>query len=525
MRVVRSRFGRWAAALPAVVGAAVLGALPATPVTAASNQPGTRFAKGVVAGTSSSRLTTLQFGPDGRLYAGQQNALIKAYSLERTGRARYAVTASETIDAIQTIPNHNDDGRENPGQYSRLMTGLVVTGTAGAPVIYATSSDPRIGGGPSGKERRLDTNSGIVSRLTRDPGADGGRARWRRLDLVRGLPRSEENHTGNGLALAPDGRTLYVAQGGMTNNGAPSTHFALTPEYALSAAILAIDLEAIGETTYDLPTLDDTDRPGPVDAGDPFGGNDGRNQARLVPDGPVRVHAAGFRNPYDVVVTAGGRMYTIDNGANVGWGAPPRREGPSGRCTNEASEGGPEQPDVLHLVDGPGYYGGHPNPTRGSRANLFNGQSPVEVAAPVECDHRVGAEAGARATFPASTNGLAEYGATSLGGALAGDLLAAGFDNRVYRLELSPDGRKVQASVLFDDVGTVPLDVTAQGTGSRFPGTVWVADFGDGNLTVFEPDDYPGGGGGDDDGGGGGQGTDGRRGPPATSGAGSPAGH
>ena len=93
----------------------------------------------------------------------------------------------------------------------------------------------------------------------------------------------------------------------------------LTPEAALSGAILTVDLEAIGSSTYDLPTLDDENRAGEHDAADPFGGNDGKNQARLVPGGPVQLYAPGFRNPYDLVVTQSGRLYTIDNGGNAGW--------------------------------------------------------------------------------------------------------------------------------------------------------------------------------------------------------------
>jgi hypothetical protein len=36
-------------------------------------------------------------------------------------------------------------------------------------------------------------------------------------------------------------------------------------------------------------------------------------------------------------------------------------------------------------------------------------------------------------------------------------------------------------------VGQVPLDVTAQGDGDVFPGTIWVGNFADGSITVFEP--------------------------------------
>ena len=52
---------------------------------------------------------------------------------------------------------------------------------------------------------------------------------------------------------------------------------------------MQLDLDAIGSTTYDLPTLDDEDRAGSADLNDPFGGNDGKNQAVLVPGGPVQV--------------------------------------------------------------------------------------------------------------------------------------------------------------------------------------------------------------------------------------------
>ena len=49
-------------------------------------------------------------------------------------------------------------------------------------------------------------------------------------------------------------------------------------------------LEELG-LPYDLPTLDDEDRPGVNDAHDPFGGNNGKNQAIVVPGGPVQVHS------------------------------------------------------------------------------------------------------------------------------------------------------------------------------------------------------------------------------------------
>ena len=375
---------------------------------------------------------------------------------------------------------------------TRLVTGMLVSGTAAQPVLYVSSSDPRIGAGESGEDLNLDTNSGVISRLTRE-GSD-----WRRLDLVRGLPRSEENHATNGLALDPRTDTLYVAQGSNTNLGAPSHHFARLPEYALSGAVLAVDLERIGETTYDLPTLDDQTRGGNPDEHDPFGGNDGRNQAVVDPDGPVQLYATGLRNAYDLVWTANGRLYTDQNGGAIHWGDPPAREGPQGRCTNETREPGHYDRDSLHLVRRGGYYG-HPNPTRGNRANTFdsNQQSPVRRANPIECDYRRPADRDPVTLFRTSTNGLSEYTASNFGGKLQGDLLAASLDGHIYRVTLDRTGRHGRKGELFTLL--TPLDVTAQSDAGPFAGTIWVArhdEFGGNqdmpNLFAYEPADFAG---------------------------------
>jgi N-acetylneuraminic acid mutarotase len=451
------------------------------------------FSKSSLAGATPSLPTSLQFGPDGRLYVAQQDGAIKVYGVARNGKDSYAVTGTETIASIQSIPNHDDDGTPEPSVTDRQVTGLLVVGTASNPVIYVGSSDPRIGGGDSGAKSGLDTNSGVISRLTWNGSS------WQKLDLVRGLPRSEENHSTNGLALDPATDTLYVAQGGNTNMGAPSNNFANLPEYALSAAILSVDLDAIGNATYDLPTLDDGDRPGASDANDPFGGDDGKNQARLVPGGPVQVFEPGFRNPYDLLISESGRFYTVDNGANAAWGDIPVNEGPGGTCTNGVSEPGITDVDTLQLVTAGGY-GGHPNPTRGNVANTFSSppQSPVPVANPVECDWRdAGAARGEIADYPASTNGLTEYTASNFGGALKGDILSASFDNKIYRAHLDSAGTHlVEGGPLFQNVGASPLDLVAQDDDDVFPGTIWVADIGNGKIIVFEPGDYGGSGGG-----------------------------
>jgi Kelch motif len=375
---------------------------------------------------------------------------------------------------------------------TRLVTGMFVAGTPAKPVIYVSSSDPRIAAGESGEDLDTDTNSGVITRLTRDGSG------WKQRDLVRGLPRSEENHATNGLVLDPASETLYVAQGANTNMGAPSHHFAELPEYALSGAVLAVDLRRIGDGTYDLPTLDDDTRDGNPDEHDPFGGNDGRNQAVVQPGGPVQLYATGFRNIYDLVLTESGRLYTSQNGSAVDWGDPPAHEGPQGECTNEPREPGHYDADSLHLLRRGGYYG-HPNPTRGNRANTFNSnrQSPVPRADPVECDYLRPDQRDPVTLFRTSTNGLDEYTASNFGGAMQRDLLAASLDGNVYRVELDPSGAHALGTQSLATLVT-PLDVTAQGDSGPFAGTVWVArhdDFageaGKGpNLWVYEPVDF-----------------------------------
>lgn len=93
------------------------------------------------------------------------------------------------------------------------------------------------------------------------------------VDLVRGLPRSEENHATNGLEFVTVSNTDYliVSQGGHTNAGSPSTNFVFTCEYAFSGAVLSINLNMLNAMSiktdgngrkyiYDLPTLDDSTR-------------------------------------------------------------------------------------------------------------------------------------------------------------------------------------------------------------------------------------------------------------------------
>ncbi|HEY0110911.1 MAG TPA: thrombospondin type 3 repeat-containing protein, partial [Fibrella sp.] len=495
--------------------------------------------------SSVSNPTSLQFGPDGRLYVSQQDGLIKVLTIIRDGPADYSATQVETISLINQIPNHNDNGTLATEVTKRQITSLVVAGTSTAPILYVSSSDSRIGG-PSG-DLNLDTNSGIISKLTKTTTG------WDKVDLVRGLPRSEENHANNGMQL--DGTMLYVVIGGNTNAGGPSTNFAYTPEYALSTAVLSINLatieampvqgSGINRYKYNLPTLDDPTRAGNPDAGDPFGGNDGLNQAKIDPSGPVQVFATGFRNAYDLVITKTPgkpkRMFVTDNGANQGWGGHPANEG-VGTATNNyitgepgSTKAGPNDPivnnlDNLHYVGDlsnytPGsFYGGHPNPIRANPAGAglythSNGVGvwrtsktgtnplpadwppvPLDRAHPIEGDYQNPGETdNALLTYHSSTNGIVEYTASGFSGTLKGHLLAASFDGTIQKITLDAAGTGVlntkgaqrinQDLPIASNFGAEPLDLTAQGDNDIFPGTIWAACYGGNSICVFEPEE------------------------------------
>ncbi len=509
-------------------------------------------------------ITSVMYGPDGKLYVAEYpSGMIKRLTILKNSSTDYVVTNVENIDGIRTMADHNDDGSLFASA-NRQVTGLTVTGTAANPVLYVSSSDVRIGAGSvannqSNGDVDLDTNSGVITRFTLNGGT------WDVVDLVRGLPRSEENHATNGLEFTTINGTDYliVTSGGFTNAGSPSANFVYTCEYALSGAVLSIDLDAINALAlssdngrnyfYDLPTLDDPTRANVngitdpnaagydgVDLLDPFGGNDGLNQAIEVAGGPVQIFSPGYRNAYDLTVTESGALYVTDNGANSGWGGFPASEG-GGLATNaydvaepgsQVASGGELVNNLDHLelittnlqTYAPGsFYGGHPNPVRANPngAGLFTAPAangtvgavfrtltydpdvsspnstadpalalpanwpPVQTANPIEGDWRGpnlpnpdGDLDNPIVVWGTNTNGIDEYTATAFGGALKGNLLAGHSGGNVRRVQLDVDGTSQGLEQNFlSGIGGNVLGITCNSDTDIFPGTVWAGVF------------------------------------------------
>ncbi|WP_317196481.1 PKD domain-containing protein [Robertkochia flava] len=548
------------------------------------------FGETGLVGEGLTKPTSLAFGPNNKLYVSQQNGIIWELTVVRddasAGSGTYTVIEQKSISTVKNFtPNHNDDGTIN-STTTRQITGILVTGTASNPVLYVTSSDWRIGGGGDlGDDRNLDTNSGVLSRLVWNG------QNWIKTDLVRGLPRCEENHSTNGLEMFSKGGEdfLLVQQGGNTNMGAPSNNFAGATETFLSGALLIINLSQLEQMenanggpyidprtgtayVYDLPTLNDPERedinnsdprfpypPGhpmrnaTIDVGDPFGGNNGINQAFPEAGGPVQIFAPGFRNAYDVLINAQGRIYTSDNGPNSPWGGPPLIYNNSGvlkgddsnaaynpgagdYVTNEFNiTNGVSHGDQLHYIGtindvNGNYYGGHPAPIRAfpskagilkyvytsegwvnsgaySLGNLLQGVSGYFNGsfglADFPDDQRQGNYTTDDISNPdlnildivgSSTNGICEYTASNFEGAMQGDLLTATFSStgKINRYKLDASGTSVvfKNNSFLSGFGSQPLDVIAQGDNDPFPGTIWAVTYGANNITIFEPSDF-----------------------------------
>lgn len=355
-------------------------------------------------------ITSLAFGPDGRLYATTLN----------DGRMlRWDVAGDGTLS--------------NEQQYLGFQ-GRVLVGMAFDPqqpdVLWVSHNAPLWG---HGDPDFAPDFTGAIARVTVHPDAFASSTRQ---DYVVGLPRSVYDHLTNELSFGPDGM-LYVTQGSNTAAGGADSTWGMRPERLLSAAMLRID----PRRTTGLPINVQTES---------YGGTSGSYNPRAA-NAPVQIYATGLRNAFDFVWHSNGNLYVPTNGTNAGGRAP-------------GGGGAPElspvwvQPDFVYRVEQGGYYG-HPNPLRGEY--ILNGGNPTGTLA--RGDEVLPHSAGGvdYVGYPVGTqpdpnyrgfewrfccndsiNGIIEYRSDTFGGALQGKLLlvrfAKGYD--IVVLTVAPNG-------------------------------------------------------------------------------------
>ncbi len=489
--------------------------------------------------------TDVAFGPDGRLYILEQDGRLLRVEVAFENNA-YTAVSTEVIDLVRDIQNHDVQG--NPiDDEGRLALGLLVTGTPAAPQVYVSSADPNFPFQNRGNTDVLDSNSGILSRLTLDGET------WSKVDLVRGLARGNTAHGISDMDIRleeVDGEVkpfLYLNAGGMTNSGGVGPFFFFQPEFVYSGAILKIDLEALDalplQTTdqlgrpldpnayyiYDLPTVDDPTRDtdgdiNPLSGFDIFGSNNGLNQVKFDPSGPVDIYASGFRNAVGLVVTNTNQIYTSDNGPSDCCDRPPVFV--NGVATNLPNFGqenptNVQSPDALYLVT-EGLYAGHPNPVRasGPDAGLFipGTTTPVPVL-PADWDdvlagfdattspfadeafflNNGSVEDPAILSYPSSVNGIDQYEASFFDRAIENALILSRFtfsgssNSDIIIIETDVSGEVVVSQQTFDIGGTFGggLGLTTLGDDGPFPGTIWVAGQISNTIAILSPDGEP----------------------------------
>lgn len=400
--------------------------------------------------------TTIQVGPDGKLYVGQQDFFGKGgYIHVLTLDNQHNVTNVQVLNSIYNTPNVNPDGTPAPTVKGRHVIGLDFDphSTPQRPILWVVHSDPRFCFNQSPSTCKVNTDSGILTRLI-GPDYDNPA---NRTDFVTGLPRSRENHAPNAVHFGPDG-WLYLSIGSDTNFGAPSTAFSGLPERYLTASILRINVNNASAGSFPLDVRNIT------------------SDAGLKP-GVFELYANGFRNPYDFLWHSNGQLYANVNAGNFTAGNTP---GAAEGCNTPSIDPG-TRPDYLAIVN-QGDFGGNPNPTHPNQCVLDDGSMynpPIPQPNPNYHPEK-------RLLYyktGVSTDGMAEYTVPTFGGQMLGNIISATYagNQSVRRVVLAPNGKSVEFE---EDLGIFnqPLDVAVAPDGA-----IYVAEYGGNSIQVMEP--------------------------------------
>ncbi|GHC72866.1 carbohydrate-binding protein [Limoniibacter endophyticus] len=419
--------------------------------------------------------TTVEFGPDGKLYVATITGEIH----------RWTVNANGTIDKAsqETLSlSYLDAG----GGERRGIVGFVFDPND-PNTIWITDNAPI-----PRESKAFDTPefSGRVSKITLADNFQNSTAEA----YITGLPRSGGDHLTNSLEFRqnPDYSPtngepeylLYLSQGSNSAAGAADGAWGNRPERLLNAAILEID------PTRTPPSGGFSVQTEPSQAGNPSYQSpaanfniDGTYPGFYNPyasDAVLSIYATGVRNAYDLVWHSNGKLYVPTNGTASGGKTPtdPTQPGLDTTISNS-----PKQYDYFFTIDEGKYYG-HPNvlrdeyilnggnPTGGSDPNEVVGgndgnsntdgyQSGVQPDADYDLDgvYNLG--------YNQSPNGAVEYTGNAFGSNLKGAVLFAQFStgDNVRYIQVDAEGNIIGDDVLRRPDGSViddyidPLDI------------------------------------------------------------------
>jgi len=366
--------------------------------------------------------TVLNFGPDDKLYIGSVNGQI----------LRLTLSDDMTIQSTFT---------------SNVLIGRNILGLSFNPL----DTDPNnVRLYVAHNQLYHDTTTDQLGMVSVISGANLDN----RVDIITGLPVSERDHGINGISFSQD-LDLYVNAGSNTNGGIPGP---LTPsgtqqEKQLSACMLECkkcgikNLAAIdGKVTYT--------------------NNDNLNGNQIT-GMDVSCYAYGIKNSFASVIHSNGKIYCVDNGPSITYGAS------SASCTTEGPNPGTQ--DKFLIVEKGKYYG-HPVRARGIRGDTrqCKYRSPSE---PSDADYTAPIS-----ILPSSTDGILEYQANAFRGSMKGSIVASRFTGELWRIILTADGSAVQEKGQLHALGGLNV---AEG----YEGQLLACDYYNNKITMITPNE------------------------------------
>ena len=421
--------------------------------------------------------TSVEFGPDGKLYAATITGEIHRWEVNSDGSLDKASKETLALDYLDA------------GAAGRRGIVGIVFDPSDPNTIWISDNAPI-----PRQDKAPDTPefSGRISKITL--GENGAFETASAETYISGLPRSGGDHLTNSLefranpdagqAGQPD-HLLYVTQGSNSAAGSPDDAWGNRPERLLNAAVLEIDpRRAAPEGGFDVRTEPIGPGDDPRTSFDASDFNaDGTYPGSYSPfedDAVLKLYATGVRNAYDLVWHSNGNLYVPTNGTASGGKTP---QDPSQAGLDTTINNSPKQYDYFFSVDEGGYYG-HPNPTRGEY--VLNGGNPTGSSDPnevvggndgnpntdgypvgVQTDPDYDLDGVYNLGYNRSPNGAVEYTGNAFGSNLKGAVLFAQFSvgDNVRMIRVDEAGQIIEDDVLRRPDGSViddyidPLDI------------------------------------------------------------------